>query len=145
MPRHALEVIAFGGILLVVLYLLGRSEQQETMVPLLALYAFAGYRLLPALQQILLRPSHCCAGVLPHSMYCTATSREPGATISAEKRLASPAHLAALPLMSSLELQNVSFPLCGSAGAGDQGSEPQHQANTSSAWSAPVAAAKQPR
>jgi ABC-type multidrug transport system fused ATPase/permease subunit len=52
MPRHALEVIAFGGILLVVLYLLGRDGQHETMVPLLALYAFAGYRLLPALQQI---------------------------------------------------------------------------------------------
>ena len=51
-PRYALEVLAFGGILMIVLYFLKAGEGSEKMVPLMALYAFAGYRLLPALQQV---------------------------------------------------------------------------------------------
>lgn len=52
LPRYFLEIIAFGGILLLVLFYL-RAEQSATqMVPLLALYAFAGYRLMPALQEL---------------------------------------------------------------------------------------------
>jgi ABC-type multidrug transport system fused ATPase/permease subunit len=52
LPRYALEAIAFGGMLLVILYLLVRSGTFETALPIIALYALAGYRLLPALQQI---------------------------------------------------------------------------------------------
>src|SRR3990167_5670955 len=52
MPRFALEVIAFGGIVLIVLYLLATHHQFGDIMPLLALYAFAGYRLMPGLQAI---------------------------------------------------------------------------------------------
>lgn len=52
MPRYALEVIAFGGIVLIVLYLLATHHQVTDIMPLLALYAFAGYRLMPGLQTI---------------------------------------------------------------------------------------------
>lgn len=52
LPRYALESIAFGGILMIVLYFLGFGQGLGNVVPVLALYAFAGYRLLPALQQI---------------------------------------------------------------------------------------------
>jgi len=52
LPRFALEAIAFGGILLVVLYLMARSGSFASALPIIALYAFAGYRLMPALQQI---------------------------------------------------------------------------------------------
>lgn len=51
-PRFALEVIAFGGMLLVVLYLMTQSGSFARALPIIALYAFAGYRLMPALQQI---------------------------------------------------------------------------------------------
>lgn len=51
-PRYALETLAFGGILLIVLYLLGAKQDIGEALPLVALYAFAGYRLLPALQQV---------------------------------------------------------------------------------------------
>jgi ATP-binding cassette, subfamily B, bacterial PglK len=51
-PKYALEVVAFGGILLITLYLLGDRHQLEQVLPFLALYAFAGYRLMPALQFI---------------------------------------------------------------------------------------------
>jgi ATP-binding cassette, subfamily B, bacterial PglK len=52
LPRFALETVAFGGILLIVLYSLNSDRQVDKIVPLLSLYAFAGYRLMPALQQL---------------------------------------------------------------------------------------------
>jgi ATP-binding cassette, subfamily B, bacterial PglK len=51
-PRFALEAIAFGGMLLVMLYLMTKSGSFASALPIIALYAFAGYRLMPALQQI---------------------------------------------------------------------------------------------
>jgi len=52
LPRFAMEAIAFGGMLLLMLYLMSRSEGFASALPTMALYAFAGYRLMPALQQI---------------------------------------------------------------------------------------------
>ncbi|MFC2105042.1 ABC transporter ATP-binding protein [Candidatus Bipolaricaulota bacterium] len=49
-PRYAMETIAFGSILVVVLYLLGTHRNLEQVLPLVGLYAFAGYRLMPAFQ-----------------------------------------------------------------------------------------------
>ncbi len=51
-PRFVLEAIAFGGMLLVILYLLIEDGSFQVALPMIALYAFAGYRLMPALQQI---------------------------------------------------------------------------------------------
>ena len=52
LPRYSLEAIAFGGMLLLVLYLMVQSGSFASALPIIALYAFAGYRLMPALQQI---------------------------------------------------------------------------------------------
>jgi len=52
LPHFALEAIAFGGMLLVVLYLMAQSGSFASALPIIATYAFAGYRLMPALQQI---------------------------------------------------------------------------------------------
>ena len=52
MPRFIMEAIAFGGMLLVILYLMFQSGSFASALPIIALYAFAGYRLMPALQQI---------------------------------------------------------------------------------------------
>jgi ABC-type multidrug transport system fused ATPase/permease subunit len=52
-PRYLLQGIAFGGMLLVILALLvTESGSLAAMLPILGVYAFAGLRLLPALQQI---------------------------------------------------------------------------------------------
>ncbi len=51
-PKYAFEVIAFGGILLIILYHLAKGTDTAQVIPLLSLYAFAGYRLMPALQTI---------------------------------------------------------------------------------------------
>jgi ATP-binding cassette, subfamily B, bacterial PglK len=54
LPRFALEAIAFGGILLIILYILSNTGNVNDAIPIISLYAFAGYRLMPAIQQIYL-------------------------------------------------------------------------------------------
>ncbi|MCS3950925.1 ABC transporter ATP-binding protein [Salinibacter ruber] len=49
-PRYALEAVAFGGIILIAIYLIIIRENIQQVIPMLGLYAFAGYRLMPALQ-----------------------------------------------------------------------------------------------
>ena len=49
-PKFIIEIIAFGGILAIALFLLVRAPDLKTALPMLSLYAIAGYRLLPALQ-----------------------------------------------------------------------------------------------
>ena len=51
-PRYGVELIGFGGLLLIILYLLMSGQQLQEVLPILALYAFAGYRLMPSLQMI---------------------------------------------------------------------------------------------
>jgi ABC-type bacteriocin/lantibiotic exporter with double-glycine peptidase domain len=51
-PNFAIQGIAFGGVLVLVLYLMARHGGLQGALPLIALYAFAGYRLLPAFQEI---------------------------------------------------------------------------------------------
>lgn len=52
LPKYAFEVIAFGGILLIVLFYIAVKRDIAQMIPLISLYAFAAYRLIPALQAI---------------------------------------------------------------------------------------------
>ncbi len=52
LPRYALEVITFGGMILLVLYLMSKSGNFINAIPIIALFAFAGYRLMPSLQLI---------------------------------------------------------------------------------------------
>ena len=52
LPRFILEAIAFGGILLIVLYKMTQTGNFNNSLPIISLYVYAGYRLMPALQQI---------------------------------------------------------------------------------------------
>jgi ABC-type branched-subunit amino acid transport system ATPase component len=51
-PRYFIEGISFGAMIILVLVLIERGNNLEKIIPIIALYAFAGYRLLPGLQQI---------------------------------------------------------------------------------------------
>tara|TARA_R100000306_G_scaffold62394_1_gene69425 strand:- start:21609 stop:23402 length:1794 start_codon:yes stop_codon:yes gene_type:complete len=52
-PRYAMELLAFGSIILLVLYLLSfYSGNLSQILPTLAVYSLAGFRLLPAFQQV---------------------------------------------------------------------------------------------
>ena len=50
-PRYALEAVTFGGMMLIVLYLMLKMILFSAL-PVIALYGFAAYRLMPSLQQI---------------------------------------------------------------------------------------------
>ena len=52
LPRFFLEAIAFGGILLLILYMMAKTGNVYDVLPIISLYVFAGYRLMPAIQQI---------------------------------------------------------------------------------------------
>lgn len=52
LPHFFLEAFAFGGILLMTLYFVRLSSNFNSAIPIISLYVFAGYRLMPALQQI---------------------------------------------------------------------------------------------
>jgi ATP-binding cassette, subfamily B, bacterial PglK len=52
LPKYALETLAFGGIVVLVLYMLGTDGAVGQALPMLSLYALASYRLMPSLQQI---------------------------------------------------------------------------------------------
>ena len=52
LPRYILEATAFGGIILIILYKMSQSGTFSTALPIISLYVFAGYRLMPAAQLI---------------------------------------------------------------------------------------------
>ena len=52
LPRYILEGIAFGGIMLLILYLMSQEGSFNNAIPIISLYAFAGYRLMPVMQNI---------------------------------------------------------------------------------------------
>ena len=51
-PAFAMEAIAFGAIILFILILLVTREDVQQVVPMVAVFVVAGYRLMPAFQQI---------------------------------------------------------------------------------------------
>tara|TARA_B100002052_G_C15884317_1_gene600846 strand:- start:2715 stop:4499 length:1785 start_codon:yes stop_codon:yes gene_type:complete len=51
-PKFFIEIIAFGGILILVIFSLSNNLSLDNVIPLLAIYAFAGYRVLPAMQLV---------------------------------------------------------------------------------------------
>ena len=52
LPRYILEAIAFGGILLILLYMIAQTGSFNNSLPIISLYILGGYRLMPALQQM---------------------------------------------------------------------------------------------
>lgn len=52
LPRYAFEAVAFGGMVALLLFLLSELGDLAKVLPVVGLYAFAGYRLIPSLQQL---------------------------------------------------------------------------------------------
>lgn len=50
LPSYFMQVVVFGGMLLVVIYLIMARGSLQDALPFISLYALAGYRLLPSLQ-----------------------------------------------------------------------------------------------
>jgi ATP-binding cassette, subfamily B, bacterial PglK len=102
LPRHVLEAVAFGGMLLFVIWLLIAGDGQlDAVIPILGVYALAAARLFPTVQQI-------------YSGF-TAMRYGEAALDSLHAELAEPgpnevrddSRLPALPLKERLDLQDV--------------------------------------
>jgi len=52
LPRYAIESIAFAGMLFFILYQMKRGVDLTETLPVIALYALAGYRMMPAFQSV---------------------------------------------------------------------------------------------
>ena len=52
LPRYALEALAFGSLIVIIILSILRGDGGVDIMPMLSLYAFAGYRLLPSLQTV---------------------------------------------------------------------------------------------
>jgi ABC-type multidrug transport system fused ATPase/permease subunit len=52
LPRFLIEAVAFGGIILFILFLISIKNDLSTIFSVISVYVFAGYRLMPALQQV---------------------------------------------------------------------------------------------
>ena len=51
-PKYVMEIISFGGVLGLVLYYIYMDRMSSQVIPLIGLFAFAGYRLMPAIQSV---------------------------------------------------------------------------------------------
>ncbi|WP_249755672.1 ABC transporter ATP-binding protein [Microvenator marinus] len=51
-PRYFLEVLGFGAVMLILLYELRQQGTASNAIPVVGVYAFAGFRLLPKMQQM---------------------------------------------------------------------------------------------
>src|SRR5665811_1289417 len=51
-PKSLIEAVAIGGVLALALFLMATRDGVGEILPMLGLYAFAGYRLLPAAQRV---------------------------------------------------------------------------------------------
>lgn len=52
MPSFAMQALVFGGMMVVILYLMKTRGSLEETIPVLAMYALGGYKLMPSLQEI---------------------------------------------------------------------------------------------
>lgn len=52
MPKFGLEIVAFGGVLGLILAMLIAGSSVATILPMVAVYVYAGYRLMPAMQSL---------------------------------------------------------------------------------------------
>ncbi|HAT73370.1 MAG: ABC transporter related protein [Candidatus Moranbacteria bacterium GW2011_GWF2_36_839] len=52
MPRYFVEVVAFGGVVGIIIFFISFNKPIQEIIPLVSLFAFAGYRLMPAFQEV---------------------------------------------------------------------------------------------
>lgn len=105
LPRFLLELVVFGGMLLVILFLMYQNSSFSSALPVLSLYALAGYRLMPSLQGIYTSVSQFrFAAPALDSLILELNGIQSGQSSSEEISVNG-----ALPLMKNIILNNVVY------------------------------------
>ena len=101
-PRYFLEALAFGGMIVIILFLMGRNGEFRDILSLITLYAFAGYKLMPALQKVY--------GSIVNINYSTsALDKLHGDIVSLDKKKRYINNFQNLDFKDSIELKNINF------------------------------------
>jgi ABC-type multidrug transport system fused ATPase/permease subunit len=105
-PRFVIESLAFGGILGIVLYMVGVKDDLSQVIPVASLYAMASYRMLPAMQQIMvaltqLRFNQGALAVIEADLRMAASQHGPDLSISRQRK--------PLPFASRIQLSGVTY------------------------------------
>ncbi|MEW5058164.1 MAG: ABC transporter ATP-binding protein [Cycloclasticus sp.] len=129
LPKYLLETVAFGGILAITIFLVAVRNDVANVVPMISVYALAGYRLLPALQGIFQS-----AGTLRHDVAAVDLFYEEmkaaGLSESYSKKNEAPM-AEFLPLSKSFVIEGVSFSYPNSSKKAIAGLSMTVKANTS--------------
>jgi ABC-type multidrug transport system fused ATPase/permease subunit len=135
LPRYGLEAMAFGGMFLIVIYLLLRGENPGQVLPVLALYGFALYRLMPALQMIF----QSLASVRSHLASLDAVYDDLAVPVPPfpDRSKVTP-----LPFRQEINLRNIRFRYPGAESPVIDGLDLRIRANTSVAFVGPTGAGK---
>lgn len=104
-PRYMLEILAFGGMIVVTLFFLISGKPFAQIVSLLVLYAVAGYRLLPAAQVMFVSGTALKVGIdslnmLYQALVINNTKKEKPNKFHEEERFL---------FSEQIELQNINF------------------------------------
>lgn len=102
LPRFLMEAIGFAAVLLLALYLIADSGDLGAVLPVLGLYVFAGYRLLPAAQRIYGAVTSLRFGAAAVDAVVADLNQLPPAPAGAERG-------ERLPIAHAIELRDVSF------------------------------------
>ncbi|MDY6827653.1 MAG: ABC transporter ATP-binding protein [Bacillota bacterium] len=106
LPRFALEAIAFGGVIIFVLILLLNSDNAAQVIPIASVFAFAGYRLMPAIQEIFtsFTQMRFNQAVLDRIHDDITYRQDPGDSLAKKKRSVEP-----LPFEKEIKLNHVTY------------------------------------
>jgi ABC-type bacteriocin/lantibiotic exporter with double-glycine peptidase domain len=104
LPRFLIESTAIGGIVLIILVMITSGSKIEQFLPVLTIYAFGAYRLLPLLQRIF-RASTTIKYSFPvvETLYNDLATLPPGAELLYDREIA------AFPFNSEIRLEDITF------------------------------------
>ena len=101
LPRFSIEAIGFGGMIIFILYSLIQNDSFANSLPLVALYAFGGYRILPALQQSYNSLSNLRFAGPALDNLCE--------ELKLKSKILSEKHIDPMPLKKNINLKNISY------------------------------------
>ncbi|MGM0442281.1 MAG: ABC transporter ATP-binding protein [Elusimicrobiota bacterium] len=105
-PHYLMELVAFGGIMIIVLYLIVSGTGLETAIPVIGLYAFALRRLMPSLQGIFRQVTTIRFNA--HAMNTLYEDLKSSAEKEKDKLLTED-NQEPLPIRNVLKLENITF------------------------------------